>query len=161
MAASQNTLSDRAMPNREPSCRARCDSVRRRSQYIETSSARGRPAHSAPCDRLRMIAPICLDRIPELLQSLFVGVVVLHDEAEDAMGMLQRQSLYRGSAVGHYVLTALLPLQQQAPRLWRTILVQLNGYALHAKARSHLLSRGVGVDGPRGTRLPESRGRAE
>ena len=50
-----------------------------------------------------MIGPVCLDRIPELLQSLFIGVAVLHDESGDALGMFQRQSPAHRSAVVHDV----------------------------------------------------------
>ena len=53
--------------------------------------------------RVRAVGPIGLDRIPELLQPLFVGVAVLHDEARDALGMLQRQSPADGRPVIHDV----------------------------------------------------------
>ena len=52
---------------------------------------------------LGVIAPVCLDRIPELRQAFFVGVAVLHDESGHAIGMLQRKPPSDGSAVVHHV----------------------------------------------------------
>src|SRR6266852_128352 len=48
-----------------------------------------------PLQRLAMgirgIGPIGLDRIPELFQSLVIGVAVLDDQTRDALGVLQGQ----------------------------------------------------------------------
>ena len=42
--------------------------------------------------RFGAIGPVGLDRIPELLESLLIGVAVLHDKRRDALGMPERQT---------------------------------------------------------------------
>src|SRR5215470_16079068 len=52
---------------------------------------------------LRMVSPVRLDRIPELLQSLFICVAVLHNEPGHALGMLQGKAPSYGRPVIHNV----------------------------------------------------------
>src|SRR5215831_19135016 len=52
---------------------------------------------------LRMVSPVRLDRIPELLQSFFIGVAVLHNEPGHALGMLQGKAPSYGCPVIHNV----------------------------------------------------------
>src|SRR5215469_2436691 len=52
---------------------------------------------------LRMVSPVRLDRIPELLQSLFIGVAVLHNEPAHPLGMLQGKAPSYGRPIIHNV----------------------------------------------------------
>src|SRR5262249_55331746 len=52
---------------------------------------------------LRVVGPVRLNRIPKLLQSLVVGVAVLHDESADAFWVLERKTPTDGGTVVHDV----------------------------------------------------------
>src|SRR6516164_8980866 len=52
---------------------------------------------------LRVVGPVRLDRVPKLLQSLVIGVAVLHDESADAFRVLERKTPTDGSTVVHDV----------------------------------------------------------
>src|SRR5215469_7018373 len=52
---------------------------------------------------LRVVSPVSPNRIPELLQSLFIGVAVLHNEPGHALGMLQGKPPSYGRAVVHNI----------------------------------------------------------
>jgi hypothetical protein len=50
---------------------------------------------------LRVVGPIGFDRIPEILETLFVGIAVLHDEGGDALGMSEGEAPAYGRAIIH------------------------------------------------------------
>ena len=66
--------------------------------------------------RLGPVGPVGLDRIPERLEALLVGVAVLDDERRDAIGMLEREPIADGRAVIHEIDRIVLDaeLRQQA-----------------------------------------------
>ena len=65
---------------------------------------------------VRPVCPIGLDRIPERLEPLLIGVAVLHDEGGDAVGMLERKPIADWRAVIHEIDRIVLDaeLRQQA-----------------------------------------------
>ena len=64
----------------------------------------------------RAIRPVGLDRVPELLQALLVGVAVLHDQRRDPLRMLQRQPIAHGRAIVHDVEREARDLELRAVR---------------------------------------------
>jgi hypothetical protein len=69
--------------------------------------ARGGPERGQPAERLAVrrtrIAPVSLDRVPEVGDPLFVGVAVLDDQRRDALGVPGREPEPDRSAIVHDV----------------------------------------------------------
>ena len=55
----------------------------RRRQYWDLRRGQGQPRAQGFAMRFRAVGPVGLDRIPEFLQSLLVGVAILDHEGGD------------------------------------------------------------------------------